>query len=382
MLLWCVLLLLILFNVSRASQIREGFFALQDFVEYWSAVRVFIDGGNPYSAPALLEVQKNLGWTDPEPLMMWNPPWVLPLLTPLYFLPFPLARLLWFLASGILCVCAADFFWRSFGGPLRRRYMSWVAVVLFLPTLQSLLLGQISPLILIGLWGFLWALKRNRPLTAGTFTVLISIKPHLLFLFWVFGALWILKNRKWGVFYAAVGSLAIVSAIVLAINPNTFNYYCHSLNSGHGPLIWKTPTWGTVFQLLFPTSGAWIRSLPSLLGIVVAFALWKKYRGLISFERWSIMIPLLCVITGIFSWTFDWVVLLPLLIYLLIWSQDNAAKRWWMFIILLLVQPALLYSIALANSNLYGIWFPPLLWGLYYLVIVNQSIHIENTKFA
>ncbi len=368
-LLWGILLLLLLYNFGGGSQPFENLFPLYDFLEYWSAVRVFIDGGNPYGAADLLEIQKNVGWTDREALMMWNPPWVLPLLIPLYFIPFQVARLVWFLLNGTLMVCAADYFWRSYGGPLNRRWMSWITVLLFLPALQSLVLGQINPLTLFGLWGFVWALNKNRFWESGAFIVLISIKPHLLYLFWPLWALWIFKTRKWSVLLGATGSLAFLIVIVLIMNPTAIVNYWHSFSSNSGPNIWQTPSWGIALQLLFGTSKIWIRFLPSMLGLIAALLLWKRYGGQVPLEGWSIQIPLLSLITCSFSWTHDWVALLPLTVYLVTWYQCHPSSRWWIILALISAQPTLAYSLGSGQSNLYGIWYPPFFMGLYLLAV-------------
>lgn len=73
-LLWCVLLLLLVINVGRSSQIVQVFYSLPDFVEYWTAVRVFVDGDNPYDAAELLKGQIKAGWAYPEIRINRAPP--------------------------------------------------------------------------------------------------------------------------------------------------------------------------------------------------------------------------------------------------------------------------------------------------------------------
>src|SRR5205807_5000152 len=42
-----------------------------DFVEYWSAARLNVTGGNPYSLAQLLPVQQSAGWDEEEAIPMW-----------------------------------------------------------------------------------------------------------------------------------------------------------------------------------------------------------------------------------------------------------------------------------------------------------------------
>src|SRR5215470_8091828 len=90
-LLWCGM---VLFAVALAPRLYRTL-PLNDFIEYWSAARVFITGGNPYSEAEMLRIERGLGWTSPVALPMLNPPWVLPVFAPLAALPFRIAQMLW-----------------------------------------------------------------------------------------------------------------------------------------------------------------------------------------------------------------------------------------------------------------------------------------------
>jgi hypothetical protein len=70
-------------------------------------------------------------------------------------------------------------------------------VLTFAPAYLVLILGQIGPLILLGLVGFLLCARDKHWKWAGAFTILISIKPHLLYLFWIALVLWIIEKRQW-----------------------------------------------------------------------------------------------------------------------------------------------------------------------------------------
>ena len=57
-----------------------------DFDEYWAAGRLNAAGGNPYDPAAMLQEQRQAGWQQSRPVMMYNPPWTLALAMPLGFL--------------------------------------------------------------------------------------------------------------------------------------------------------------------------------------------------------------------------------------------------------------------------------------------------------
>ena len=72
---------------------------VDDFVQYWSAGRLQLQGRNPYSPELLLQVQRAAGRTGDRPLMMWNPPWTLFFVMPFAAVSHPVARLLWLLLA-------------------------------------------------------------------------------------------------------------------------------------------------------------------------------------------------------------------------------------------------------------------------------------------
>src|SRR4051812_49663660 len=77
-----------------------------DFVEYWAAAKLTLDGQNPYDPEQLLPLQRAAGRDTDEAVMMWNPPWAFAAVLPLGLLDARLAQLLWLageLAAGGDC---------------------------------------------------------------------------------------------------------------------------------------------------------------------------------------------------------------------------------------------------------------------------------------
>src|SRR5687767_6591448 len=50
-----------------------------DFVEYRAAATLLLAGENPYDPAKLHPLQKAVGWPFEKADMMWNPPWVFPI---------------------------------------------------------------------------------------------------------------------------------------------------------------------------------------------------------------------------------------------------------------------------------------------------------------
>ena len=126
---------------------------MYDFVEYWAAGRLIASGENPYDLDHMHELERAAGRTE-DGILMWNPPWTLPLVLPFGLLPVRVAHLLWLvLQLGVLVFCV-DRLWLLYGGDGDRRWVAWLLGIAFLPTLFALTAGQITPLLLLGVVGF------------------------------------------------------------------------------------------------------------------------------------------------------------------------------------------------------------------------------------
>src|SRR4051812_5274490 len=77
--------------------------AQRDFIEYWTAGHLLINGHNPYDKAALLELERAQGWKATKGLLPRNPPWALWLMLPLGLLSFSTGWPVW------MTVCVAVF---------------------------------------------------------------------------------------------------------------------------------------------------------------------------------------------------------------------------------------------------------------------------------
>ena len=173
----------VLFLALRLGQLSDkSFLPVKDFVEYWAAGRLFLAGGNPYSWDAMLKLEKSAGMEtysseetgEEMPLLMFNPPWTLVFIMPFAQASFAISRLLWFIFGLGLVILSSDGIWRIYGGVANRRWLAWLIGLSFVPTLQVLQMGQIGPLMLLGIVGFLFCIN-NSGWSAGIATVLMLV---------------------------------------------------------------------------------------------------------------------------------------------------------------------------------------------------------------
>ena len=284
---------------------------LDDFAEYWAAGRLNAAGRNPYDHAAMLQEQRRIGWPQPDPDMMYNPPWTLALTMPMGAAPFRVARSIWLPVQLFITLWCASTLWMLYGGASVQRARACALALLWMPTLVALRMGQLSPVILLGLAGFLWALSRGREAAAGVFFSLTAVKPQLVALVWVPFALWSVADRRWRVLAAAAASIAGASLVAMSTNPAVFGQYQQLMASAPPTLAFESPNMATILRLAMGTAGSWPQFVPMGLGAIGVGLLWHRRRAKWD---WAAELPGLvlisCLLTSYGGWAFDLVVLL------------------------------------------------------------------------
>jgi hypothetical protein len=296
--------------LARFQQLGPYGLYLQDFVEYWSAGYLNASGQNPYDPELMFELETKLRPDLGEPIMMWNPPWTLALAMPLGLLPCHVAHLIWLILSLTILLVGSDFLWRFYGGIPRYRGISWFIALSFTPTLLVLEMGQITPLILLGLIGFPFFEKNGRDFLAGACLALAAIKPHLIYLVGLAILVWVLERRRWSILLGAGTTLIVATAIALVFNPSILNQYWYSLTH-RPPERFYSPTIGTYLRLLLGPDKFWLQFVPVVLGLGWFAWYWPRWRRT---WQWPEQLPVLLLASyftaSYGTWPFDYVVML------------------------------------------------------------------------
>ena len=140
-------------------------------------------------------MEKSVGWSNSEVLVMWNPPWTLPLILPLGMLDYDTAQLLWFLFHSVIIFVGAQILWQFYAGEPNKARSGLLSVLIFPPVYFALLLGQIGPVILLGIIGLFFFIQRKWWFFAGASLSLVSIKPHISYLLWIVVVLWVVREN-------------------------------------------------------------------------------------------------------------------------------------------------------------------------------------------
>lgn len=307
-----VTVLLLLGQLISAPQSLLGL-PLYDFVEYWAAGRLTLQGENPYDIDRMEQLQREAGRTD-EGILMWNPPWTLPLVLPLAIFDVHVAHLVWLALHLFVLGFCADRLWLLYGGGKDCRWVSWVVALTFLPSYFAVTAGQISPLILLGATLFLHFNERRSDALMGVAAVLLAIKPHLAYLFWIALICWAICERRWKVLAAGAATGLILTSIAAAFDHALLQHYWYAFTN-QPPSQYRSPTLAHCLRMLIAPDNFRVQFLAMIPGIVwfVPWFCWHRR----SWD-WKTQMPLLLIVsvltTAYGGWPFDLVLLLVPLI--------------------------------------------------------------------
>lgn len=302
---------------------KYGAIGSEDFIAYWSAARLALQGGNPYDPSALLAVEQTVGWSKTEPWRVWNPPWTLAWLLPLAFLPFGLATLIWISLQVALILGSGIALWHYFAPGDRRYWIGLALAATFGPALYSVGVGQLGGLLVAGVVAFLWAERRHWDLLAGGALALLMIKPQVTYLFWLAALWWAWSTRRRGILAGWLAVLAGTCGVVVLLADSVLAGYLGSLAAP--PFAWATTTLGAWLRIFFGIDQRWLQVLPSVVGLL-ALTVWTLRRPRPwSWEQVTPGLLLASSLTTAYGGIVDQAVLLPVVVALVV--RLRAASR-------------------------------------------------------
>jgi len=334
---------------------------LEDFMTYWASGRLFLTGSDPYSSTAMLAVERSLGWHAAQPLVMLNPPWVLPLVALLGLMSFPAAHYAWLCISLAIEAISAVALWRYFGGEKKHQWVALALVATFLPAGAAEHLGQATPLMLAGLTAFLFALRHRRYFLGGVCLLTLGVKPHLLYLVLLAILLWAFQNKKWTLALGAFLSYATATLAAIAFNRNVPGYF-------HGTVRAAIDTScgvGGVLRAAFGVQHTWLQFLPTVIGTAWFVFYWTKNRRAWTWEAHLPLLLLVSISSAPYFWAHDFIVAVPALIAFAV-AISRTPADWFMASAFYLVAQKAVFSQAAVVSTA---WMATvsLLWLVFYV---------------
>jgi hypothetical protein len=300
-----------------AALLATGYAAsrpLGDFVEYWTAGHLLLRHQNPYDFAATLAAEKALGWTGALPLIAPNPPWAIPLVAPLgFFHSYTAAWLVWFLVMGACVALSSWMLMDLYFGNIRIPEISAsvthraLFAFTFFPTLLCLQFGQIAPLVLLGVTGFLWFEERNSPVLAGMALALTAVKPHLVYLVWI--AVIVMGARRWRTITAAGAVIIALTSLAVVLDSRIISEYRALLQSHYPQDFYASGLSGIVRNWLGPHDRAWIQFVPVPFGLAWFAMYCRRKKQVWSWREGAPSVITASVLTAPWGFPFDQTVL-------------------------------------------------------------------------
>ena len=186
--------------------LANGQIAFGDFMAFWSAGRLALDGraADVHDAQALLAMHRAVA-PDIGALYLWHhPPTFLLLVTPFAALPYPIAALAFLAFSAALYMAGVR--------ALTKDRLALLIACAAPAALFHLGTAQ-TGLLTAGLSALALAWRRDHPMRAGACVALVAVKPHLALLW---PLLFIVERNAKAFAYAALFTTAFIAASLLA----------------------------------------------------------------------------------------------------------------------------------------------------------------------
>jgi len=344
---------------------------VDDYARYWAGAKLNLADQNPYDFKIINQLQIEAGGQASETSVssiMLNPPWALIFIMPLGWLSYSISRLAWLLFTIALILFCAQQLWRFYHGSPRKKWLAWIVVFVFAPTISVLEKGQITPLLLLGITGFIYFSEfRRNDWAAGACVALVSIKPQLIYLFWIAVLFWVIQQRRWFILLGTAGTILILTLITMIFNPSVMQQYLSAMQT-YQISEWATPTIGSYLRFFWlGTDKFWLQFLPAFFGGLWLIYYWYKHHNSWRWVKDLPIVLLVSLLTSPYAWTYDQVILVPAVIQGTIWVLD-ARKRW-----IALLLAGLFLGINILNlvlhmrlSDFWFVWMAPalLIWFL------------------
>jgi hypothetical protein len=267
--------------------------------------------------------------------------------------------------------------WCVYGGAVTRSRTPWVLAVTYVPTIFVLIIGQISPVMLAALTGFLYFHDRENFFAAGASAAILSIKPHLLYLVLIVLVLWVWRVRQWRIVSGALLVGFTIVVVPLLIDPQIYSQYLalYQITDILRPSDWLTPTLRTTTRVFIGPTHAWLQFAPSLAGVIWVVFHWYRQKDHWDWPEQLPCIVLVSVVTSFFAWTYDQVVFLPAIIEAAIWIKRQLSPwhRFW---------TARIYIFINVCHALFRIWVADELWYFWLApsLLLNYVIFLREKK--
>ena len=293
-----------------------------DFIQYWTAFYLAGRGLDPYDPELMFMIQQSLGLIGGVPTMMWNPPWLLLLLSPFLLFDLMTSLTVWRYSTAVLSFAVFISILAALKVKLSRG--SVFAVFLLLATSLSLWhglrTGQIHGVLLIALGLAIIGKANSKSWVTAASLVLMSLKPHIFYLLGLRIIFETLRSRDLTILRRAG---ILLSSVILAtellwpgVVSNWIATILFRVEGRHVPVeAWAVSTLVYPIRLLAGSMTGMLPVAPMVLvpGItgIVCLAYWMRNGSLRNSYTFFPYLMVLSYLTSPYGWLSDQLVLLP-----------------------------------------------------------------------
>jgi hypothetical protein len=298
--------------VSRSADLSANV-SKRDFIAYWAAGQLLIQHQNPYERGAVLDLERQQGFTERNALILRTPPWSLFMMLPLGLINAYWGWVFWIAISIASLVIAMRLCWNMFGHDAGLRSIFVLAGYTFAPVLGCLVAAQLGILLLLGIVLFL-RFESDRSFLAGAALILTFSKPHILSLFWLAFLFWVLGRKKWRVAAGFSAALLTATAVAVGLDPAVFRHYREMLHTASIGCEF-IPALAGVLRLIFFRRAYWTQFVPMIIGAIWCVWYYFANRSNWAWRHHGAMVMVASVLTTPYGWFTDEVVLLPAILH-------------------------------------------------------------------
>ena len=215
------LIVFVVVTIATHNVLTQPFPGHNDFMSRWEGARSYwIDGLNPYGDEASLNIQERIYGRavieGEDPGLFAYPFYTAFIVYPIVHVDYAWASAIWMTLLqacllGALFMCFDLFSYRP--RPLILGVLVlWTVFMYF--SARGLLLGQPGHLVYFFEVATLWALFKQRDMSAGVLLALSTIKPQMGFLIVPFLLLWALRVRRWHF----VGAFSLTFLVLMGLS--------------------------------------------------------------------------------------------------------------------------------------------------------------------
>lgn len=327
------------------------------------------------------------------------PPFLVQGIAPLTILfDFKTISLGWHVFNLVLLIISVLLINQTIEDPTQR-FMFWLMPIVFIPTYQSMHVGQVSILLLAYMVSAWYAYKRGQPyITGGLLAFITWIKIYPIFFI-----LYFILKREWKVVASAFvfGILLLFVQIIVADVPTLVTYFTDVLpnlsGEAHASQLYKNSSiFGFAYRLFTESTDtkpiidspmlASVSRLVMTLGVIGGslFLIMKPRQNEDAGARFDLEYSLVLIVAMLFSSTL-WISSMPPLILsyqLLLKQQPTKPVRWLAWFSLALISYFFLYILGSRTPAFilfFGFYAIILLWGLILWQLrktVNNSLDV------